>query len=379
MAIAVGDVLRPVLSSVASLLQGVTNDLQSRLVSAGLAAAKPAAAAADAVLVVGGGSARRPSAAAVATAFAVLGAATLVSWAVTAADFLSPYVRPSRLRRFNRAGQRRPWAVVTGASDGIGKGFAQELAAAGFNVVLVARDEDKLADVARGIEYEFPGASTRVLVTDAGRRDQASFLAKLDATVAALPGPVTVLVNNVGRANAHVDVLARQDDYDLADVVVVNDVFPILITKRLLPTLERNQPSLILNVGSYASETAVPHLAVFCGSKAFIKTWSESLHSELRMAGGGAAGVECQHLLVDQVHSGSNRTPVGLFCPDARTFARAALRVSTRRPVVTPYFPHALYFGIFRRLPSFVSDWLVRRAARELKRKADKPVYVVAA
>ncbi|KAG5457336.1 MAG: hypothetical protein BJ554DRAFT_2683 [Olpidium bornovanus] len=269
MATAVGDALRPVWSSAASLLHGVTADLQERLVSAGLAAARPAEAAAGALVVVGGagGGARRPSPAAVATALAVLGAATLVSWAVSAAGFLSPYVRPSRLRRFNRADKRRPWAVVTGASDGIGKGFAQELAAARFNVVLVARDEAKLADVAREIEYEFPGASTRVLVTDAGRRDQASFLAKLDATVAALPGPVTVLVNNVGRANAHVDVLARQDDYDLADVVVVNDVFPVLITKRLLPTLERNQPSLILNVGSYASETAIPHLAVFCGTK----------------------------------------------------------------------------------------------------------------
>ncbi|KAG5460366.1 MAG: hypothetical protein BJ554DRAFT_7595 [Olpidium bornovanus] len=267
MANAVADAIRPLLDGVASVLRALTGGLQGGgLASAGDAAAGPAAGAAASGASAAVARRGRSPAPALATGLALVGAATAVSWALSAAKFLYPHVRPSRLRRFHHGGPHRPWAVVTGASDGIGKAFAYELAAACFNVVLVARDRDKLALTARGIEYDFPGTMVRVVVTNAGSLDQTDFLAELDAAVAALPGPLTVLVNNVGRISA-VEALSAQDDYDLADIVAVNDVFPTLITKRLLPTLVKNQPSLILNVGSVLSELAPPYLGVYSGTK----------------------------------------------------------------------------------------------------------------
>lgn len=369
MASNIADSLWASLNSLSALARQVAIDIPFKIIyGAADAVAIPAGAATGAVVV-----ARRNPAGAVASTLALIGTLTVVSWGVSTVRFFLPYVLPSRLRKFNHA-MSRPWAVVTGASDGIGKGFALELAAGCYNLVLVARNKDKLAAVAKEITAQYPSTAIKILVTDAGNVDQARFLKELDTLVATLPGPLTILVNNVGVANTQMLPFVKEADKDTTNIIVVNDVFPPLITKRLLPVLEKNQPSLILNVGSFASEFAFSNLSTYAGSKAFNRVWSECLETELRLSGN--KGVEVQALLVGPVTSQLNRTPEGFFCPSARKFARSALRVSTRRSVFAPYFPHALQFGIFASLPKFLVGWLSQRMLDEMDRQNRKPVYV---
>ncbi|KAG5459810.1 MAG: hypothetical protein BJ554DRAFT_8232, partial [Olpidium bornovanus] len=255
---AVVDVLRSALDRLTQVLRSLASDLPNRLVLAG-DAAKPVGAAAAAAV-----AARRPAPGAVSAGLALVGSLALATCALSAASFGLSYVRRLRRRRFGPRDHSRLWAVVTAAPDGVGTRLEQGLAAACFNIVVVARDQDGLALVAREIERKFAGTKIRLLVADPGNPDRSSFLAGLAAAVAALPGPLTVVINNVAGTSPRVDGPPGLDDYDLADVIPVNDVSQ----RQLLPALENNPPSLILNVGSYASDSAIPYLGVHCGSKA---------------------------------------------------------------------------------------------------------------
>lgn len=97
---------------------------------------------------------------------------------------------------------RGEWALVTGSSFGIGRAFALELAKRGLNVVLHARTRSKLEQVAAEVRAVAPGVQVRVIVQDAVNDPQWDSMA---AQIAALGGPVTVLINNIGGANPAYD------------------------------------------------------------------------------------------------------------------------------------------------------------------------------
>src|SRR3954453_5670630 len=88
----------------------------------------------------------------------------------------------------------RPVALITGPTAGIGLEFARQLAASGHDLVLVARNETRLNEVALELHQEF-GARCEVLAADLGDRDQ---LARVEARLAAPDGPIDLLVNNAG-------------------------------------------------------------------------------------------------------------------------------------------------------------------------------------
>ncbi|KAJ3167829.1 hypothetical protein HDU87_001422 [Geranomyces variabilis] len=293
---------------------------------------------------------------------ASLGALWFASHLVQATSHLiAPHVLPSRLGKLKR--NAGAWAIVTGASDGIGKGFAFELAAQGFNVVLIARNRAKLESVAAELRGEFPQAQTKIWVADAaevtaeGRVD----FAQLKKLVAGTP--VTILINNVGIANnpLELDILP---DKDIVDVVVVNDIFTTLITKHVLPTLEANGPGLILNVGAFADRLAIPYMGVYSGSKGYTTSWTRGLAAELRER---KSKVQVQALLVNAVNSQSNHTPVGLITPSARSFARSALRLASTQVVIAPTFWHKISSGILLVLPECFSRPMVSAFANQMR------------
>lgn len=90
-----------------------------------------------------------------------------------------------------------PWALVTGASDGIGVGFAEELASQGFNVILHGRNAEKLQTVSETLQAQFPGRKFKILVLDAVQ--DAGNVDKIQAALAEFKDlNLKVLINNVG-------------------------------------------------------------------------------------------------------------------------------------------------------------------------------------
>lgn len=264
--------------------------------------------------------------------------------------FVYLYARPSSLHRYRYG--RESWCLVTGASDGIGLGFAQELAMNNFNVVLHGRNITKLQEVKSRLNHDFPNVQFRILVADTTSLSTAQ-LKDIVASVSDLN--LTVLINNVGGSS----VWKPFEDYTMDEtdyVINLNARFPAQLTRALLPLLTRQSgPSLIINVGSLGT-IGTPYVAPYSGGKAFLMSMSKSLDLELRTE---KKSVEVLAVPVGKVtNTGSNsKDPVDFFTPDARTMARAALgRVGCGKAEVIGYIGHAVQQFVSDLLPDWVRE-----------------------
>ncbi|MBT9392018.1 SDR family oxidoreductase [Hymenobacter sp. NST-14] len=169
-------------------------------------------------------------------------------------------------------------ALITGASRGIGRALALELARRGYDVLLTARSEGQLEAVAA--EVRQLGRTARVLALDLAAPAAADQLA---AWTIAQPGELTVLVNNAGYG-----LWGRFEELSLAqqqNMLQLNLHLPVALTHALLPALHRPKAAYILNVASTAAYQAVPTLTLYAASKAFLLSFSRGLRYELRETG----------------------------------------------------------------------------------------------
>ncbi|KAF7134088.1 hypothetical protein CNMCM5793_005717 [Aspergillus hiratsukae] len=297
------------------------------------------------------------------TPFSYIGAATVSYLAVQVARHFYCYLRPSSLSRYNPPG-KDAWALVTGASDGIGFGFAQELCKRGFNIFLHGRNHDKLLSKRDELLAEFPHAKVRIIVFDAFKSDEdLSWIAQEigDARL-------TVLVNNAGGGLNPFKRLAELTHEDVQATINLNNTFAVQITRVLMPILEKNGPSLILTISS-AAAYGMPTLAVYSGSKGFVDSFTRSLQAEVTLDG---KDVDVLGLRVGNTKSQGNDVAVGLFSPTSRTLASAALnRVGCDRPVVWAYWPHSLQGLSFHLIPRNVLIRILGGHLRDMKREAE--------
>ncbi len=160
--------------------------------------------------------------------------------------------------------------VLTGASGGIGRALAEQLCAEGAQVIAVTRQPQALEPLLR----LYP---QRIHPVEADLRDAAGRHAVLDA--ARRLGGVNLLLNAAG-VNRFA-LFEQVDDEQIDDLLAVNLVATLQLTRALLPTL-RNQPhALIVNVGSTYGSIGYPGYAVYCASKFALRGFSEALRREL--------------------------------------------------------------------------------------------------
>lgn len=270
------------------------------------------------------------------------------------------FLRRSKLRRYID-GDQQTWALITGASDGIGKGFAEELLSYGVNVVLHGRNEQKLERIKSELRAKWPERQVKLVVLDAANIDGIGDACKPIADL-----NLRILVNNVGGNGSVQKFWAPFNDrtaLEVKELIDINASFPTEITRVLLPQLIQNQPSLVINIGSGASDFACPYLEVFTGAKAYEQAWSTSLRLELKIE---KQDVEVLHYQVGMVQSNSAKRETSLLVPSSRQLARAGLNmVGCNRDIVWPYWPHALEFGLIGALP----NWLRNRAITDIALK----------
>lgn len=284
------------------------------------------------------------------------------------------FLRPSSLSRYkDKSGtpSKAAWALVTGASDGIGKGFAEELCYRGFNVVLHGRNEKKLNGVRDELLKQWPNVEIRVLVIDAGA--QPFPIPEIEAAVDQLKDlNLRVLVNNVGGSGGIKPVfraLAESTPDRSQTFLDINARFTTEITRVLLPLLYKKSPALVLNVGSFVSEIAAPYLTMYSGSKSYGKAWSRSLDLEQRAEG---RDVEVISIMVGQVATNADPRPTSFFIPSSRGMAKASLdKVGCGYSVVFGYWPHYLNYWIMTQTPAFIAERVVMKIARGLKDKEE--------
>ncbi len=169
-------------------------------------------------------------------------------------------------------------ALVTGASSGIGREMARQLAVAGTDLVLVARDTARLEALAGDLRAQ--GREVEVLTADLGEPAQ---LATVEARVADAARPVDLLVNNAG-FGTYGDFAGLDIDGEVGEVDV-NIVALMRLTHAALGAMLARDLGAILNVSSVAGLQATPGNATYGASKAFVAAFSEAVSEELRGTG----------------------------------------------------------------------------------------------
>lgn len=170
----------------------------------------------------------------------------------------------------------RSYAVVTGASKGIGRAIASGLAARGYDLLIVARSQQEL-DAAR---IELVGAfkvNVDTLALDLSDPEQVS---RLYPYVTERKLPVSVLVNNAGYGLS--GPFSESDAGEMRQMMELNTQTLVRLTREFLPMLIAAERGYILNVASTAAYQAVPYLAVYGATKAFVLSFSRALRRELR-------------------------------------------------------------------------------------------------
>ena len=171
------------------------------------------------------------------------------------------------------------WALVTGASAGIGVALARELAAGGANLVLTARRKDRLETVARDLSAEHK-IRTEVFAADLA---QAGAPQQIYAYTVAKQINVDVLINNAG-FGAYGE-FATVETQRLLDMVQVNCSAVVHLTRLYLPNMLKQHRGDVLIVASTASFQAVPFISTYAATKAFDLLFAEGLAEEVRPHG----------------------------------------------------------------------------------------------
>ena len=171
---------------------------------------------------------------------------------------------------------KQSFAVVTGASSGIGRALAIELAAKKINLILVALPDTGLSDTALLIASKF-NVEVKFCELDLTKEGAASYFY---AWCKKSNARINMLINNAGLGSQ--SAFANTSVLELETMLKLNNQALVMLAYYFLPELKFNSPSHILNVGSLASFMSIPGKAVYSASKSFICSFSFSLRMELR-------------------------------------------------------------------------------------------------
>lgn len=232
------------------------------------------------------------------------------------------------------------WAVVAGASEGLGAAFATELARRGMHLLLIARREDLLRAVADRLHRDH-GVEVRVLALDLASPGLLESLS--DATADLELG---VIVYNA--AFVPVDSFLDLEDEALDQLLGVNVQGPVRFLRALLPSMRERGRGAVVLMSSLAGMQGSPRIAAYAASKAFNTVLGESLWHELREHGIEVV-VSCAGAITTPRYLNStSRIPPGTRTPDA--VARETLDALGKGPRVVPGALNRFFAVLFDRL-----------------------------
>jgi len=261
---------------------------------------------------------------------------------------LQTFILPGQSLK-NYGAQKGAWALVTGATDGIGREFARQLAKAGFNIVLVSRSSEKLAAAANEIEGEYK-VSSKIYSIDFSKADVKAF----DGLAETINGlDISVLVNNVGKSHDLPVYFHETEQQEIDDILQININSTLRITRIVLPSLLARKKGLILNIGSFAAAVPSAMLATYAGSKGFLATWSQALGEELKHKGITVQLINTFFVVsaMSKIRKPSVSTPLpSAYVASVLKTIGNPCGASGRPYVSTPYWSHA------------VADWVMGQA-----------------
>lgn len=313
-----------------------------------------------------------------AAALIALGALFATSLTYTLTRFLlSTFILPGKA--LTSFGPRGTWAVITGASDGIGKEFALQLSRSGYNLLLISRTPAKLETLASSIS----GVEVETLAIDFSRPTETDYA---HLTTAVGSKKVAILINNVGQSHSIPVPFLDTELSELQNIIRINCEATLRVTQTVLPAMLPQKRGLVLTMGSFAGLAPTPLLATYSGSKAFLQAWSNALASELQPQGITVQLV--QGYLITSAMSKVRRS--SWLIPSERQFVRSVLgKIGNQGGSVgfthtgSPYWSHAclafvitavtgVYSGLVAGINRKMHVDIRRRAIRKMEREGKK-------
>ena len=257
-------------------------------------------------------------------------------------------------------------ALITGASAGIGREFARQLAGRSRSIILVARRDERLIELADHLQREHPKLVIHVRKVDLADLVQLQlFLEGLDREKL----EVDLLINNAGLGDS--GPFAESDPDRNRDMTFVNVATLTLVTRHLLPRMIAKHRGAILNVSSSAGFLPIPGSAVYAATKAYVTSFSEAIRAELHGTGvsvcalcPGPVATEFQQVAKRQGVQ-PNMGPKFLVVTVDQVVRDALTALEADRPLVIPGFAMKVLMLLARLMPMPVLRWMARMSPRK--------------
>lgn len=253
------------------------------------------------------------------------------------------------------------WAVITGASSGLGAIFAEQLAKRGLPLVLAGRDEHRLSVVRQRVRQIASGIDVEVVVGDLGSRSG------VEALLGHLGGrPIDILINNAGFGTY--GPLSEADAAREHHMVAVNVDALVRLTHAVLPGMLARHTGGILNVASTIALQPAPFQATYGASKAFVLSFGQALWAETR-----GSGIRVSTLcpgptrtgFVGALGSDVSHTAVYRHLAEPEPVVLAGLRGLDRgRPIIIPGLRNRVMGSAGRAVPGWVLALVTARMLR---------------
>lgn len=267
---------------------------------------------------------------------------------------LRVYFIPRLVSRIDLVKHYGAWAVVTGATSGIGKAYAEELARRGVNVILISRNKEKLESVSDSITERYK-VQTAFIVADfsKGHEIYPSIKKALNDV------EIGILVNNVEVAYDYPQFFSLVPEERLWDIVNINIAAATMMTSIVLPRMIDRKKGAVVNISSASCYRPLPQMAGYSASKAYLDHFSRTLHHEYASKGIFVQSLTPMYVATNMAAFSGTLCSSPWLVPSAAVYARHAvstLGISTR---TTGYWSHSIQLLILRSMP----EWLFVRGA----------------
>lgn len=292
---------------------------------------------------------------------AFIGAVVLANLLLKVVSFIyRHFLRPGR----DLAKEYGEWAVVTGATDGIGKAMAQELSRKGMKVLLISRDIAKLQEVAK---RDFPEGKVEVLAVDYSKDVQTQCDSAVRSAVAGKD--IGVLVNNVGISYEHPEYFHELDADRVGKLMTMNVDSTTWMTHTILPTMLKQNRGCIVNMSSGAAAVkAGPLLAEYCAAKNYVSSFTKSLAVEYSSKN-IKFQVQCPMYVVSKL-SKFKKATFSIVSPEV--YAKEAVKFIGYEPESSPVWIHDLMLAVSNSLPEFLVNGYINSMHKTIRGKALK-------
>ena len=258
-------------------------------------------------------------------------------------------------------------ALITGASAGIGREFARQLARRARSLILVARREQKMNELRDELRQAHPNLIVHIRETDLADPGQ---LKELMAWLDREKIDVDVLINNAGLGD--LGSFVTSDSTRNEQMLLVNIVALTSLTRHLLTQMIARRRGGILNVSSSAGFLPIPGFAVYAASKAYVTSFSEALRAELRGRGvsicalcPGPVHTEFQEI-AQRPEGPPEAGPEFVYVALERVVREALRALEADRPLVVPGLAIKLGMLLVRMTPMPMLRWASRFSVKRM-------------